>query len=190
MMGWGAKDALVLVDVQNDFLPGGSVPVRGGDEVVPILNAYVAMALQSHAQVMATRDWHPARHCSFRDQGGPWPPHCVQGTHGAELAPGLRLPRDAPIVSKGADPDRDAYSGFDGTALDAALRVAGIQRLIVGGLATDYCVLHTVRDALARGYAVVLLEDAVRGVDPATSLAARDEMRALGAVTQELTAER
>jgi nicotinamidase/pyrazinamidase len=178
----GPRDALVVVDVQRDFLPGGSLAVIGGDEVVPVLNRYIRKALTHRVHVFATRDWHPPHHCSFHDRGGPWPAHCIRGTPGAELAPELRLPRHALIFSKGAQPDRDAYSGFDGTSLDGVLRALDVRRLLVGGLATDYCVLQTVRDARAKGYSVLLLEDAIRGVDPARSVTAQVEMIGLGAV--------
>ncbi len=177
----GPHDALIAVDVQNDFLPGGSLPVPGGDAIVPVLNGWLRRAVAGGAMVFASRDWHPPRHCSFRDRGGPFPPHCVQHTRGAELAPGLRLPAGALIVSKGTDPDRDALSAFDGTRLDAALRALGVRRLLVGGLATERCVLETVRDARALGYEVLLLDDAIRGLDEARALSAREEMIALGA---------
>ncbi len=176
------RRALVVVDVQNDFLPGGSLAVGDGDAIIPILNEYIRRARGEGEPVFATRDWHPPQHVSFRERGGPWPPHCVHGTRGAAIASDLRLPNDAVIVCKGSDPGRDAYSAFDGTELDSALRALGVGRVLVGGLATDYCVLHTVRDALAKGYAVLLLDDAIRGVDPAKSRAARDFMVASGAV--------
>jgi nicotinamidase/pyrazinamidase len=182
----GPHDALILVDVQNDFLPGGSVAVPGGDGVIPVLGEYVARALANGAHVFATRDWHPRGHCSFHERGGPWPPHCVQDTSGAELAPGLRLPAKTVIVSKGSDPDHDAYSAFEGTKLDTALRALGVERLLVGGLATDYCVLQTVRDARAKGYAVLLLDDAMRGTDAVRGSEARAEMIALGATAVTL----
>jgi nicotinamidase/pyrazinamidase len=175
----GPSDALLVVDVQNDFLPGGSLGIAGGDAIVPILNEYIRRALRAH--VFATRDWHPPGHCSFRERGGPWPVHCVQGTRGAAFAESLHLPAKATILSKGTDLDRDAYSSFDGTELGKTLRTLGVERVSVGGLATDYCVLCTVRDARALGYAALLLEDAIRGVDPAGSRAACDEMIALGA---------
>ena len=180
----GPHDALVVVDVQNDFMPGGSLGIAGGDAVVPILNEYVRKARWAH--VFATRDWHPPGHCSFRERGGPWPPHCVQGTKGAAFAQDLQLPADTTVLSKGTDPERDAYSSFEGTTLDDALRAFEIERLLVGGLATDYCVLHTIRDARARGYAAVLLDDAIRGVDPASSRRAREEMLLLGATPATL----
>jgi nicotinamidase/pyrazinamidase len=182
----GPRDALLVVDVQNDFLPGGSLAVPGADAVVPLLDRYIETAIAHGAKIVATRDWHPPAHCSFRERGGPWPSHCVQDTAGARIAPGLRLPPQAVVVSKGTNPDRDAYSGFDETELDATLRAAGVERLFVGGLATDYCLLQTVRDALRLGYVVVLLEDATRGIDPVQSERARAEMLELGAVATTL----
>jgi len=181
-IGIGPGDALLVVDVQQDFLPGGALAVRGADEIVPLVNDYVQHFTQHRRPVYATRDWHPPGHCSFRP-AGPWPVHCVAGTSGAALARGLVLGPGAIIVSKAQGEDRDAYSGFAGTSLERHLRAAGIRRLFVAGLATDYCVLHTVEDALALGLAVVLLLDAVRAVDldPGDGAAAIARMRALGA---------
>jgi len=183
----GAGDALILVDVQKDFLPGGSLAVPRGDEVVPVLNRYIAVFRGLTFPIVATRDWHPPDHCSFRAQGGPWPSHCVAGSAGAHFATLLDLPCEAHIVSKATSRDRDAYSGFEGTGLDDWLRRAGASRVFVGGLATDYCVLNTVRDALRFGYATFLLLDAVRAVDVAAGDGARaiDEMRRLGAMAIE-----
>lgn len=176
-------DALLLVDVQRDFLPGGSLAVPGGDAVVPVLNAWLRRFALARLPVFATRDWHPPQHCSFRPAGGPWPVHCVAGTPGAAFAPELALPADAVVVSKAQDPGQDAYSGFAGTPLAERLRAAGVRRLLVGGLATDYCVAHTVLDALAAGFEVVLLTDAVRPVDarPGDGAAAIERMRQGGA---------
>ena len=161
----GAGDALVIVDVQSDFLPGGSLAVPRGDEVVAVLNGYLAAFRNSSLPVVATRDWHPPDHCSFRQQGGPWPPHCVAGSEGAGFAPQLQLPTDATVISKATAQQSDAYSGFEGTELDRLLRQSGVRRLFVGGLATDYCVLNTVCDALRLGYQTLLLLDAIRAVD-------------------------
>jgi nicotinamidase/pyrazinamidase len=158
-------DALIVVDVQNDFLPGGSLAVPDGDAVVPVLNEAMAAFERRGLPIFATRDWHPANHCSFRAQGGPWPLHCVAGSVGAAFASALRLPATATIVSKATTADKDAYSGFSGTDMDRLLRAAGVRRVFVGGLATDYCVLNTVRDARACGYDVVLLLGAIRAVD-------------------------
>jgi nicotinamidase/pyrazinamidase len=180
----GPGDALLIVDMQNDFLPGGTLGVSHGDDVIPVLNRWLDSAVREGIPVLATRDWHPPNHCSFRARGGPWPPHCMQDSRGAEFASDLRLPFSATVVSKGADPDRDAYSGFQGTDLDEGLRALGVRRLLVGGLATDYCVLETVRDAIARGYQVVLLRDAVRPVDvhPGDGQRAEREMIRSGAL--------
>jgi nicotinamidase/pyrazinamidase len=176
-------DALIVVDVQNDFLPGGRLAVPRGDEVVAVLNRYLS-AFTAHARpIYATRDWHPVNHCSFRARGGPWPPHCIAGSDGAQFAPGLELTAHTVIISKAEGADRDAYSGFDGTDLDARLRAQGVRRVFVGGLATDYCVLNTVRDARRFGYDVVLLADAIRAVNvlPEDGRKAEEAMRGLGA---------
>ena len=176
-------DALVVVDVQYDFLPGGSLGVPGADTILPVLRRCLDLFQQHRLPVFATRDWHPPDHCSFQEQGGPWPPHCVQGTRGAEFPPELELPSRAYIVSKGTDRDRDAYSGFQDTELHARLQERGVRRLFVGGLATDYCVKATVLDALERGYGVYVLTDAVRAVDvqPGDGKRALEEMQAAGA---------
>jgi nicotinamidase/pyrazinamidase len=156
----------------------------GGDAVVPALNRYLEAFDAKRLLVVATRDWHPANHASFREQGGPWPTHCVHGTPGAEFAPGLQLPRSTLVISKGSQRERDAYSGFQGTNLDERLRDAGIHRLFIGGLATDYCVLSTVKDALGGDFSVYLLEDAIRAVNahPEDGRKAQEEMVRLGAV--------
>ena len=176
-------DVLLVTDIQNDFLPGGSLAVAGGDEVVPLLNRYIDAFVAKGLPVYASRDWHPEGHCSFHAQGGPWPVHCVAGTHGAAFAATLTLPPDTTLISKATSPDQEAYSSFQGTDLDSRLRAAGICRLFIGGLATDYCVLNTVRDARRLGYAVVLLTDAIRAVDvqPGDGKRAEAEMVGLGA---------
>jgi len=158
-------DALIIVDVQNDFLPGGRLAVPQGHAVIPPLNGYIARFAAAALPVYATRDWHPPDHCSFRAQGGVWPAHCVAGSPGARFADALALPHGAVVVSKAERPETDAYSGFDGTGLAQRLRAEGVVRVFIGGLAADYCVLHTVLDALQLGFTVYLLEDAVRAVD-------------------------
>jgi nicotinamidase/pyrazinamidase len=181
----GEGDAVLIEDVQRDFLPGGNLAVAGGDGVVPVLNRYLALALSRNIPVFASRDWHPPNHCSFRAQGGPWPEHCVAGTPGAEFAPGLKLPPDAVIISKATAPDAEAYSAFASTDLALRLRELQVKRLLVGGLATDYCVLNTVRDARKAGFEVLLLEDAIRAVNAQAGDGERAEreMREAGAVT-------
>ena len=176
-------DALLIEDVQNDFLHGGSLAVPRGDEVVPVLNRYLQIFTTQNLPVYAARDWHPERHCSFRAQGGPWPPHCVAGTRGAEFAAALRLPPSAVIVSKATTAEQEAYSSFQGTDLDQQLRAANIRRLFIGGLATDYCVLNTVKDGITLGFEVLLLADAIRAVDvkPGDGARAQAEMQQLGA---------
>lgn len=178
-----AGDALIVVDVQNDFLPGGSLAVKQGEEVVPFLNRYIALFRAKGLPIFATRDWHPANHCSFREQGGMWPRHCIADTQGAAFSPQLDLPPDARIISKATMPEKDAYSGFEGTELESLLRAAGTRRLFVGGLATEYCVLNTVKDAHLRNYETFLLGDAVRAVNvhPEDQRLALEEMTRLGA---------
>lgn len=177
------SDALIVVDVQRDFLPGGSLAVPDGDQVVPVLNRYLKRFATLGLPVFATRDWHPPDHCSFVDQGGTWPSHCVRETPGAAFADDLRFTDDVTVVSKAIRPAADAYSGFQGTDLAERLAAAGVRRVFIGGLATDYCVLATVRDALAAGFDVVVLRDAVRAVDiaPGDGDRALETMRELGA---------
>ncbi|MBI5135726.1 MAG: nicotinamidase [Nitrospirae bacterium] len=181
-------DALLVVDVQNDFLPGGALAVADGNRVVPSLNRHIAAFVKAGALVVATRDWHPPGHGSFTARGGPWPPHCVAGTAGAAFAPGLALPPGCLVVSKGERPDGDAYSGFDGTGLAATLRERGVQRVFVGGLATDYCVQATVLDAIKAGFATFVLSDSVRAVNahPGDGRAATLAMQSAGAVATDL----
>lgn len=161
----GAEDALLVIDVQKDFLPGGALPVPAGDAVIGPLNVWIRLFVDRGLPIFATRDWHPPDHCSFLDRGGPWPCHCVAHTPGAGFADALRLPSAPEVIDKPSDRDVETYSAFPGTRLDIALRQAGVRRLWVGGLATDYCVLNTVSDALQRGYAVILLLEAIRAVD-------------------------
>ena len=177
------KSALIVVDVQRDFCPGGALPVPEGDRVIPVLNKYVEKFERVGAPIYATRDWHPPNHASFKARGGIWPPHCVQNTEGAEFHPDLALPKGTKIISKAMDPEREAYSGFEGTRLGEELKRRGIERVFVGGLATDYCVKNTVMDALKLEFETILLEDAIRGVDvkPGDSERAVGEMVKKGA---------
>ncbi len=161
----GKHDALIVVDVQNDFLPGGALAVNEGDAVVPVINECIRHFTAKELPIFATGDWHPADHCSFVENGGQWPKHCVTDSPGAQFAENLELPNDVSIVHKGTDIDKEAYSGFQGTDLAEQLHAHGVKRVFVGGLATDYCVLNTVNDALAIGFDVVLLAHAIRAVD-------------------------
>jgi nicotinamidase/pyrazinamidase len=176
-------DALVIVDVQNDFLPGGSLAVNQGNAILAPLNRYIAAFGVRGFPIYATRDWHPANHCSFLEQGGSWPAHCIAGSPGAAFCSGLQLPPSSVVVSKATTADRDAYSGFAGTDLAEQLRSAGIARLFIGGLATDYCVLNTVLDGCRAGFKVYVLTDAIRAVDvhPGDGERALEKMTAAGA---------
>ena len=174
--------ALVIVDFQNDFaLPDGALAVPDGHEIAPHVNAHAASG--DYALVVATRDWHPGEHGSFAAHGGPWPQHCVADTPGAELHPELETGGVDLVVDKGQDHGTDGYSAFDGTGLADLLRKRGIERLTVVGLATDYCVYHTVLDALREGFEVRVDPAAVRGVDvrPGDSERALRELRDAGA---------
>ena len=180
------KDVLIIVDLQNDFCPGGALPVSHGDEIIPIINQIIPY----FGIIYTTRDWHPPNHISFNDQGGPWPPHCIQSTEGAELHPQLKAEM-AEDVKKGFEQNHEAYSGFQGTYLAESLRADGIKRVFICGLATDYCVKATVIDAISEGFNVLVLSDAVKGVEVKSgdSEAAIRAMRKSGAViipSQEL----
>jgi nicotinamidase/pyrazinamidase len=178
----GPGDALLVVDVQNDFLPGGALGVQDGDAILPPINRLLAAWRARRLPVFLSRDWHPPGHCSFQAQGGPWPDHCVAGTPGAEFSTQLAVARDDIVISKATHRDRDAYSALDGTPLAARLQKLGITRLFIGGLATDYCVRATGLDARAAGLDVVVLRDAVCGVEvePGDSERALAELAAAG----------
>ncbi|HEU5329878.1 MAG TPA: isochorismatase family protein, partial [Thermomicrobiales bacterium] len=155
-----AHDALIIVDVQNDFCPGGALAVGEGDEVVPVLNR-----LAPHfGTVVATQDWHPANHRSFTAQGGEWPPHCIAGASGAAFHPALQTDQIDVTVHKATAPDQEAYSGFDGTDLAEQLHRRGVRRVYVGGLALDYCVDATALDAKRAGFDTYVIRDATRAV--------------------------
>lgn len=177
-----AGDALLIIDVQRDFLPGGALAVPHGDRVVPVLNRYLGEFRRRRLPIVATRDWHPQNHCSFIPYGGRWPPHCIAGTSGAEFVDTLQLPPDVYVVSKAAASDHEQFSAFPESDLAEWLHARGVHRLFAGGLATDYCVLADVRDALRHGFAVVLLTDAIAAVDDRDGQAAVREMQRLGAV--------
>jgi nicotinamidase/pyrazinamidase len=159
------KKALIVVDVQNDFCPGGSLAVAHGDEVVAPLNKLIREFLDRGEPVYKTRDWHPARTKHFAAYGGVWPLHCVQNTPGAEFHPDLIDDPRINIISKGIDESADGYSGFDGTNLAELLREEGVREIWVGGLATDYCVKETVLDGVRQGFEVKVLADSMRAVN-------------------------
>lgn len=185
-----SSDALIIVDVQNDFCPGGALAVPEGDAVVPVLNEYIRRFSGAGARVVATRDWHPADHISFHERGGIWPPHCIQETPGAAFHPDLQLPSTVIVVSKAQAPDAEAYSGFEGTGLVDELRAGGVTRIFVGGLATDYCVKNTVLDGLKAGFETYYLADASRGVEVQAGDSARAEAEMLEAGAKLITLER
>jgi nicotinamidase/pyrazinamidase len=178
-------DALIVVDVQNDFCPGGRLAVPDGDDVVDVINRAIEHAAQAGALIVASRDWHPRHHVSFESEGGPWPEHCVQDSEGAAFHADLRLPDDVIKVSKGVRFDKDQYSGFDDTGLGDFLREHDIERVWVAGLAQDVCVHATVMSAREEGFDVVLIENATRAIDEESGRKALAEMRDAGAVITE-----
>lgn len=168
--------ALIVVDVQNDFCPGGTLAVREGDRIIPVINDMVHAFQEAHRPVIFTRDHHPANHVSFIEQGGPWPEHCVQGTAGSAYHPRLYVPKNSIHFVKGFDPNQDAYSGFEGVLSDdeghptdrglaAWLKDHAVHALYITGLATDYCVRATALDARRHGFKTFLVTNAVRGVN-------------------------
>lgn len=181
-------DALLIADVQNDFLPGGALGIQGGDAIIPALLRYIEKFRAKGNPIFVTRDWHPPKHCSFKEQGGVWPVHCVAGTRGADHPPSFPVPSTAITIHKATERDKEAYSAFQGTTLDSQLKERGIRRLFVGGLATDYCVLNTVRDAISHGYRVVVLLDGIKAVDlqPGDGDRAVEEMVQQGAAALTL----
>lgn len=163
----GKGDALLIVDLQNDFLPGGALAVPNGDRVIAPINALIDLYHGRGLPIYASRDWHPEDHCSFTAQGGPWPPHCVAASEGALFSEALRLPEEAIVVSKALTAQEDAYSAFNGTGLARSMLADGVTRLTVCGLATDYCVLNTVLDGIDAGFEVLVALEATRAVEVA-----------------------
>jgi nicotinamidase/pyrazinamidase len=187
--------ALLIVDVQIDFCPGGSLAVPEGDAIIPVINRYIELFRKKGLPVIASRDWHPPVTGHFRQYGGLWPPHCVQGSEGARFHPLLKLPADATVVSKGMDPEKDDYSALhavteQGTPLPDLLDELGTERLYIGGLATDYCVRASALEGLKQGFSVTVLKDAVKGVDlkPGDSARALKELAKAGAELADLPA--
>ena len=182
------KKALLIVDVQNDFCPGGALAVPGGDKVVPVINKYSRIFSKNKLPIFASRDWHPPKTKHFKDFGGAWPVHCIQNTQGAAFHPKLKMPKEAILLYKGMDPGKDSYSIFQsedsrGVAFINLLRIMGVGELYIGGLAIDYCVKFSAIDALKEGFKVKVLTDAVKGVDlkPQDSQKALKEMYRRGA---------
>jgi len=174
------NDALLIVDVQADFLPGGALAVPQGAKVIAVLNAMIDTFATAGLPVFASRDWHPPDHCSFNEQGGPWPPHCIAGTPGAEIDSSLHLPDGTRFFDKATMPDKDAYSAFEDTDLNATLKQNDVTRLFVGGLATEYCVLNTSADAVRNGFEVFILKDAIRAIDPVDGQRAIESLCEMG----------
>ncbi len=182
------KPALLVVDLQNDFCPGGALGVPQGDAIISRVNRTISAFERRGLPVLFTRDWHPRETKHFKASGGAWPPHCIQGTKGARFHPGLSVPKGALVLSKGMDPEQDSYSAFQaitdrGRDLESTLHELGVDEIFICGLATDYCVRASTLDAIRRGMRVQVLRDAIRGVDvkPGDSEAAIREMRAHGA---------
>lgn len=182
------KKALLVVDVQNDFCPGGALAVPQGDQIVPVLNKYIAFFHKNNLPIFFSRDWHPKHTRHFKKFGGKWPMHCVQNSKGAQFHQDLKIPSEAIILSKGMDPQEDSYSCFqsvdsNGTHFTTLLKIFGVEELYVAGLATDYCVKSSVIDALKNGFRVNLLSDAIKGVNihPRDAEIATEEMLSRGA---------
>jgi nicotinamidase/pyrazinamidase len=174
-------DGLLIVDVQKDFCPGGALAIEEGDRILPVLNHWIQQARRVGVPVYASRDWHPQGHISFKEQGGVWPPHCIQDSDGAKFHPDLHLPDDVVKITTGVRFDQDQNSAFDQTGLTEQLKRDGVQRLFIGGLALDVCVLATVIDALKAGFDVQVIEDATRPVNENDGREALLKMKKSGA---------
>jgi nicotinamidase/pyrazinamidase len=174
-------DALIVVDVQIDFCPGGALPISEGDAVVPVLNRWIAAASEAGVPIYYSRDWHPAGHVSFRESSGMWPRHCLQDSDGARFHPDLHLPATAVVITKGVHAGRDQYSAFDETGLASDLLQQGVKRVWVGGLAQDVCVRATVLDACREGFETYVIVDGTRPVTPSGAEDANLEMQQAGA---------
>ena len=182
------KDALIVVDMQKDFMPGGALPVPQADTIIPTINGYIKHFFEAKRPIFFTRDYHPKDHLSFKEFGGLWPSHCVAGSEGAEFAEGLFIPQDNRfIISKGTSKEFDAYSGFQGTILHELLQERGIQRLFICGVATEYCVYNTALGAMNLGYQTFILEDGIKGVSEKEAKKALAALLAQGAVLTEFS---
>ena len=179
------KKGLIIVDVQNDFCPGGALPVPKGDEVVPVINKLIEK--DNFDLIVATLDWHPENHCSFVENGGPWPKHCIQNTFGAAFHPNLKVGKNWIIVKKAFLPEKDAYSGFEGKddsgrGLIEILKIHHIRKIVVVGLATEYCVKATALDGIKYGFEVIVIKKGIRAVNvhPNDEEKAIEEMKNAG----------
>ncbi len=170
-------DCLLVTDVQNDFCPGGALGVSGGDKIVGPINKI----LKKFGRIAACQDWHPRKHCSFRERGGPWPPHCIRNTWGADFHPALRLPKQVRAIKKASHRDRDTYSAFCETPLEGFLKRKKIRRFFISGLTTEYCVKLTALDALRCGFEVLILEDLICPIRPAEGRKALAFLKRAGA---------
>jgi len=182
---FSSKDALLAVDLQYDFLPDGPLHTPEGDQVIPVINELIEGAEKAHATIIASRDWHPANHISFQEQGGPWPPHCVQNTHGAAFHESVNYPKNVIIINKAFKQDLEAYSAFNGLTLDGhslpeVLKEHGVERLIIGGLALDYCVKATALDAIKNGFEAVVVLDATRAINKEDGLETIQILKSFG----------
>ena len=181
-----AGDALLIVDVQYDFLPGGALAVADGDKILPVVNAWIAEAEKHHIPIIASRDWHPTNHISFGFRGGPWPPHCIQNSKGAQFHHDLKLPSNSIIVNKAFNPDKDAYSAMEavldkgGMSLPDKLKALNVKRIWIVGLAFDYCVYHSALDARKLGYDVAVVLAGCRAIAPETEQRSFKEMADAG----------
>ncbi len=174
--------ALLLVDLQNDFFPGGALGIETGNEIVDVVNKYIDLFKEHTLPVFATRDWHPPETTHFEKKGGPWPDHCVQNTKGAEFHPSIKIPGNAIVLSKGTDPQSHGYSAFEahdesGKSFPDILREKDIDTFYIAGLATDLCVRYSAMDAVKNGFNINILADAVRGVDPEESKKTLEEIK-------------
>ena len=182
------KKALLVVDMQNDFCPGGALGIKEGDEIISVINKYIRIFVSKRLPIFSSRDWHPKKTAHFKKFGGVWPEHCIQDTKGATFHPKLKLPKEAILLYKGMDPEKDSYSAFqaqdeNGMSLVNLLKILDIKELYIAGLATDYCVKFTAHDAIMEGFKVKILLDAIKGVNlkPDDSEIAIREMVKIGA---------
>lgn len=189
MNGFQEGDGLLIIDVQKDFCPGGALAIEEGDRIIPILNDWIRKARRAGLPVYASRDWHPEGHISFKTQGGPWPPHCIQDSDGAEFHRDLQLPDDVVKITKGVRFDQDQNSAFDETGLSEQLRHDGVRRLFIGGLALDLCVLASVVDARKAGFEVQVIEDATRPANKKDARKALAKIKESGAEIATIVAQ-